>query len=196
MHTLDRSSDPAIDPARRAALTRLRADVGAHLPAGLPEPLTLVWSHHAAVGLDRGTPWLWGPVQRDPLMGPAGPAVLPRRQQQELKRIVAAALPFAAVGVAHELDPDGPVRLIADLLCDGPRTCSDAVARELVGPVPPHPGVARATGMLDALVGGAAARVSHTLEVLLDPIVFGVAAPWPLVHGAPSLWYPLVAWRW
>ena len=89
------------------------------------------------------------------------------------------------------------MRSLLPLLADGPRTCTDEVARELVGPVPDHPGVARTVGILDALVGGdALAWAGDALERLLDPVVFGVVAPYGLVHGAPAAFQPLVAWRW
>ena len=127
-------------------------------------------------------------------MGDRGPAVLPRRQRRQLARIAATGARFDAIGVAHELDPDGSAKDLLSLLVDGPRTCSETVARELVGSVPPHPGVAgtvRALGALVRLEGSA-----RLLDRLLDPVVFGVVAPWPLVHGVPSVWQPLVAWRW
>lgn len=193
MHTLDLRRDPAIDARTRAALVNARADVAARCPQLAP-PATVRWSARPVAGLDRATPWLWGPADRDPLLGPGGPAVIPLPQLRELRRIVAAGARFDAVGVAHELDPDGPVRPLLPLLADGPRTCSDEVARELVGPVPARPG---ATRLLDGLVGGAAAgRLAGALDQILDPIVFGVVAPWPLTDGVPSLWFPLVVWRW
>ena len=83
---------------------------------------------------------------------------------------------------------------LSQMLGDGPRTCSEAVARELVGPVPPHPGLAATVRALETLVRvDVSARV---LDRLLDPVVFGVVAPWPLTHGVPSVWQPLVAWWW
>lgn len=193
MHTLDLCRDPAIDARARAALVRTQAAVAARYPQLAP-PTAVRWSAHPVVGLDRATPWLWGPADRDRLLGPGSPAVIPLPQLRELRRVVAAGAHFDAVAVAHELDPDGPVRPLLPLLADGPRTCSDEVARELVGPVPARPG---ATRLLDGLVGGAAAgRLAGALDRILDPIVFGVVAPWPLTHGVPSLWFPLVAWRW
>src|SRR6185369_2962851 len=100
---------------------------------------------------DRATPWMYGPANTDPLMGDRGPAVLPRRQRRQLARIAAAGARFDAIGVAHELEPDGPAKDLLPLLTDGPRTCSETVARELVGPVPPHPGLAATVRALEAL---------------------------------------------
>jgi hypothetical protein len=122
--------------------------------------------------------------------------VLPRRQRRELRRIASAGPRFDAVAIAHELDADGPAGVLLPLLADGPRTCTDAVAQELVGPVPVHRGVARAVATLDAVLGGdALARAGAILDRLLDPIVFGVVAPDGLVHGTPAVFQPLVAWR-
>jgi hypothetical protein len=194
MQTLDLRCDPTIDTATHDELARLVADLERRFPQ-LPSPIVLPWSDQQAVVDDGGTPWVYGPANSDPLM--AGRAVLPRRQRRQLVRIAENGVSFDAIGVAHELDPDGPAKSLLPLLADGPRTCSEAVARELVGPTPAHPGVARTVNALAALVrGDTPSRVARALERLLDPVVFGVVAPWPLDHGVPSVWQPLVAWRW
>ena len=193
MKTLDVRHDLAIDAVTRNELARLTADLERRFPE-LPPPIVLPWSDQQAVALDRGRPWMYGPAATDPLMGERGPAVLPRPQRRQLARIAATGARFDAIGVAHELDPDGPAKDLLPLLGDGPRTCSEAVARELVGPAPPHPGLAATVRALETLVRvDVSARV---LDRLLDPVVFGVVAPWPLTHGVPSVWQPLVAWRW
>lgn len=163
----------------------------------LRSPIVLEWSDRPVVALDRGAPWLYGPADRDPLMGAGGPVAVPRRQRRQLEEVAARGPRFHAVAVAHELDPDGPVRSLLPQLRHGPRTCTDEVARELVGPAPAHPAVVRVAGLLDSLVGGAAlAAAAGALDAVLDPIVFGVLAPAPLAHGTPSLWFPLAVWRW
>ena len=196
MQTLDIRRASAIDASSRNDIELVIAELERQFPQ-LPPPVVLPWSDQPVVALDRGQPWLLSPARSDPVMGDRGPAVLPRRQRRQLERIAASGGRFDAIAVAHELDPSGPAGCLVDLLRHGPRTCSDEVARELVGPVPPHPGLARAVGMLERLgsadVPGRAARM---LDLLLDPIVFGVVAPWPLTHGVPSVWQPLVAWRW
>ena len=193
MQTLDIRRTPTLDAGTRDDLERVIAALERQWPQ-LPAPIVLPWSDHQALALDRGTPWMYGPASTDPLMGDRGPALLPRRQRRQLARIAATGARFDAVGVAHELDPDGPAQDLFPQLVDGPRTCSETVARELVGPVPAHPGVARAVGAL--VRADLPARVAGLLDRLLDPVVFGVVAPWPLVHGVPSVWQPLVAWRW
>jgi hypothetical protein len=197
MLTLDIRRDAALDSAARDELTRVAVALDRRWPQ-LPPPIVLPWSDQPVVARDRDSVWLWGPAARDPLAGRDGETVVPRRQRQELARIAAEGTAFDAVAVAHELDPDGPARRLLPLLHDGPRTCTDEVARELVGPVPAHPRVARAAGTLGALVrsGPALARVGGVLDRLLDPVVFGVVAPRGLVHGTPAVFQPLVAWRW
>jgi hypothetical protein len=164
----------------------------------LPQPVWLRWTERPLVSIDRsGVPWVIGPAERDPLQGPHGRTVLPRRQRAKLKRIAELGVPFQRLAIAHELDTEGPVRQLLPALRNGPHQCSDEVARVLVGAVPAHPGVERAIGALDAAVGGAASAVhSHLLATILDPIIFGIIAPSPPQHGQLCLWYPLAAWRW
>ena len=193
MQTLDIRHASTINTASHNDIERVIAELERQFPQ-LPPPVVLPWSDQPVVALDRGQPWLLSPARSDPVMGDRGPAVLPRRQHRQLARIAATGARFDAIGVAHELDPDGPAKDLLPLLGDGPRTCSEAVARELVGPVPPHPGLAATVRALETLVRvDVSARV---LDRLLDPVVFGVVAPWPLTHGVPSVWQPLVAWRW
>jgi hypothetical protein len=196
MSTPVRGHDGSISPDTWEDLTPLATSLERQWP-DLPVPIARHWSDHPVVSLDGGTPWLHGPLERDPLMGHSGPIVLPRRPRRQLRKMAAAGLRFPALVIAHELDPTGPVRSLLALLQDGPRTCTDDVARKLVSPIPAHPGATRAAALFDRLVGGdTVAWAGQALDVLLDPIVFGVVAPGPLVHGSPSLWYPLVAWRW
>ncbi len=196
MQTLDIRRAPAIDAASRRDIERVIVELERQFPE-LPPPVVLSWSDQPVVALDRGQPWLLSSARSDPVMGERGPAVLPRPQRRQLHRVAASGARFDAMAVAHELDPDGPVTAVLPLLHDGPRTCSDEVARELVGPVPAHPGLARTVALLEGLVhGDVAGRAVRVLDRLLDPIVFGVVAPWPLTHGVPSVWQPLVAWRW
>jgi hypothetical protein len=196
MEALDIRRDATLDAGVRDELARVVAHLERQFPH-LPPPIVLACSDHPVVGLDGDTPWLYAFARHDPLLGENGVAVLPRPQRRQLQRIAATGARFDAVAVAHELDTDGPVRTLLPLLADGPRTCTDEVARALVRPVPAHPGVARAAGMLDALCGGdALAWAGEALDRLLDPIIFGVLAPFGLVHGAPAVFAPLVAWRW
>jgi hypothetical protein len=165
----------------------------------LPSPMTLEWSDSLVVVLDQGRPWIYGPVERDPLQGSRGGSVLPNGVRRRLKKIVRLGVPFQRLAIAHELDREGPVGDLLPALDDGPQPCTDGVARLLVGEVPAHPGVRRAVRVLDAAVGGATFAAGFPASLVgsvLDPIVFGVIAPQPPRHGELCLWYPLAAWRW
>ena len=115
---------------------------------------------------------------------------------RQLEKLAAQNMPVQRLAMAHELDPDGPVRHLMPMLRHGPRTCTDDVARAVVGPLPPHPGLARTARALEGLVTTASHACADALDILRDPIIFGVITPaWP-ISGQPALWYPLVAWRW
>jgi hypothetical protein len=139
---------------------------------------------------------LVGPAERDPVRTRAGRAIIPRGQRAQLERIRSTGVRFDRVAIAHELNPAGRVRPLLPLLEQTARPCLDNIARLVVGRTPPHPGVERAARALDNVLGDALATVGQSLEALLDPIVFGVVAPGGPRDGEPSLWYPLVAWRW
>jgi hypothetical protein len=165
----------------------------------LPAPMTLEWSDSLVVALDQGRPWIYGPVERDPLRGSRGGSVLPQRKRRRLKKIARLGVPFQRLAIAHELDREGPVGDLLPALEEGPRTCTDELARVLVGDIPAHPGVSRAVRVLDGAVAGAtfaASLPASLVSSVLDPIVFGVVAPQPPRHGELFLWYPLAAWRW
>jgi hypothetical protein len=196
MHDLD--VRPRFHPLHATGHAEL-ADLGAHIQhrwPSLPTPLIGQWSETPVVALERsGTPWIYGPIERDPLQGARGRTVLPRRQRSQLKQIAKLGIPFQRLAIAHELDRDGPVKQALPALRQGPHTCTDEVARRLVGDIPTHPGVARGIKVLDAAVRTSAAPV-NALTAVLDPIIFGVIAAKTPHHGQPCLWYPLVAWRW
>lgn len=157
----------------------------------LPRPLLLHWSDEPVLVLDDGRPWIYGPARRDPA-AVDGRAVLPRRQARRLTGFAALGVPIHDVAVAHELDPSGPVADLLPELADGPRTCTDEVARAVVGPAPPHPAVARTARLLDGIVRTA----TRTAGDILDPIVFGVVGRDRPEHGELCLFYPLAIWRW
>jgi hypothetical protein len=182
-------------PVTDVELARLHRRLRQSWP-GLPQPLVIPWSESPVLTLDRGTPWLYGPVERIPLHGRTGHTVVPRRQRAKLKAIASRGRLFQRVAVADELDPRGPVHNLLPALRRGPITCTDDLTCRLVRPVPAHPGTSRAVRALGRLVGSATSTAGRGVERLLDPIVFGVAATPALREGEPSLWFPLVAWRW
>jgi hypothetical protein len=164
----------------------------------LPEPLLLPWTETPLVSIDRsGVPWVIGSVEHDPLRSTRGRTVIPHKQRAQLKRIAKLGIPFQRLAIAHELDPEGPVRQLLPALRTRPQTCTTELARALVGQVPAHPGVTRAVTVLDAAFSGATSALGINAVVsVLDPIIFGVLGPTPPRHGHLCLWYPLVAWRW
>jgi hypothetical protein len=77
----------------------------------LPPPLVLEWTETPLIAVDRSSvPWVIAPAERDPVRDSRGHTVVPRRQRIKLKRIAELGVPFQRLAIAHELDPDGPVK--------------------------------------------------------------------------------------
>jgi hypothetical protein len=185
------------DARAHPELGGLCVQIGKEWPE-LLAPVVLAWTERPVVAIDdSGVPWIYGPVERDPLRGSAGRTVIPRRELARLKGIAELGIPFQRLAIAHELDSDGPVQQLLPQLQAGPRTCTDELARALVGELPAHPGITRAIRVLDAAVRGATSAVPiDAVITILDPIIFGIIAPTHPRQGQPCLWYPLAAWRW
>jgi hypothetical protein len=185
VHTLDTRHHGSTDLDRQAAALRRRYPE-------LPRPMFLPWSEEPVLLLDDGRPWLYGPSRRDPA-AVDGRAVLPRRVARRLAAFAELDVPFGEIAIAHELDPAGPVRALLPILVDGPRPCSDEIARDLVKPVPPHPVLKRTARVLDRLVRNGSAA---TIDVVLDPIVLAVVGSERPHQGEVRMFVPLAAWRW
>ena len=178
-------------------LVELAADLARDHGDLLQQPIVMTWSETATAALDRrDRAWVFGPAERDPLRDHRGRVPVPRAARARLQELAASGLPFQRVALAHELDPAGPVRELLPALRNGSLVCSEATARRLVGPPPPHPGVSRAARVLDAIVGGGASAAVRLVDTLLDPIVFGVVGVRTPHPGDATLWFPLVVWRW
>jgi hypothetical protein len=191
--------------SERSATMRLHARHDEITPAS-PErrPRIAAWFDWPVIGLHHGRTWLVAPAERDPLKTPDGRYVIPTRPLAELRRLSARGVQFDQIAIAHELNQEGLVRHLIPLLKHGPRTCTDEVARQLVGPVPPHPRVAQLADLMDRFAGGivrvakaGSATADRIAAFVHDPIVFGVVG----CRGAPAageaaLWYPLTAWEW
>ena len=191
---MDLRRDTALDAGMRDELARVIADLEQQWPQ-LPPPIVLSCSDRPVVGLDGGTPWLYAFADPTPCAARTGTPSSPVGSAGSCPDRGGRSQ-FDAVAVAHELDVNGPVRSLMAELADGPRTCTDEVARALVGPVPAHPGVSRAAGMLARSSAASPGVGGAALDRLLDPIVFGVVAPYGLAHGLPGVFQPLVAWKW
>ena len=189
----------------RLTTMRLR-ERQAEIAAADPElrPKLAPWIDWPLITLQHGLPWLIAPSERDPLRTPDGRYVIPTRPLAELRRLSATGVQFDQIAIAHELNQPSQVRQLLPLLMDGPRICTDQVARQLVGPVPAHPRVAQLAEIMDrcaadivrvARAGSATAgRISALVH---DPIIFGVVGcRGALVTGEAALWYPLTAWEW
>ncbi len=193
MNALDLRHDPAT--AGYAALTDLDAGLHRAWPELSPS-LVLPWSAWPVLACDPdGRVWVYGPAERDPLARD-GRTVVPRAQRTALAALAERGAPFQRVAVAHELDPEGPVRPLLPALAGGPRRCTDAVARAVTGAPPAPPRTARTLRGLDGLLRGGRRALAAAADQLLDPIVFGVLGPRPPAEGEPCLWVPVVAWRW
>jgi hypothetical protein len=188
------SQSHPLEVATHRELNELSVQMKQSWPS-LPQPLSLEWTEAPLVSIDRsGVPWIIGPAERDPMRGSRGRSVIPRQQRARLKQIAELDVPFQRLAIAHELNPEGPVRELLPALKTGPLIPTDEVARVLVGAVPEHPSVVRAIQALDVLVCGAVP--DRVWNALLDPIILGIIAPTPPLHGQLCLWYPLAAWRW
>jgi hypothetical protein len=193
--TLAPPTDTSITAALRVRHDQI-AEAGPQLQPGIAP-----WTDEPLIGLHRGRVWLVVPAPRDPLRTSDGRYIVPAQPLSELRRIAASGLHFHHIAIAHELEPTGPARHLLPALTDGPRTCTDQVARRLVPPFPGHPSAARLALVMDRVAGGVVqfARTNTGLlsTFLTDPIIFGVVgcrgAPVP---GEPALWYPLAAWEW
>jgi hypothetical protein len=195
LELLSQSQSPKV--GTQPGLARLSRQVEVRWP-DLPPPLALDWTETPLIAVDRSSvPWVIGPAERDPVRDSRGHTVLPRQQRVKLKRIAELGIPFQRLAIAHELDPDGPVKQLLPALREGPRRCTDVVARALVGGVPAHPGTSRAIRALESPIRATTSTAPiRVLSTILDPIIFGIIAPTAPLHGEPCLWYPLVAWRW
>jgi hypothetical protein len=147
--------------------------------------------------------WILAPQECDPLTGRDGRCVLPPSAVADLRRIAAAGMEFHAIAIAHEVDPDGPVRRLVPQLQDGPRSCPPDLARILVGPVPPDPRaawLARSMGQaMAALARPVTALAQRADEFVrrLDPVVFGlIGVDGRLEPGSPVLWVACTMWEW
>jgi hypothetical protein len=185
VHTLETRQHRTADLDRQAAALR-------SLHPELPRPLFLPWSEEPVLLLDQGRPWLYGPARRDPA-AVDGRAAVPRHIARRLAAFADLDVPFGEIAIAHELDPGGPVKAFLPVLVDGPRPCSDEIARDLVGPAPPHPVLKRTARVLDRLVRNGSAA---TVDVVLDPIVLGVVGSERPAQGEVRMFVPLAAWRW
>ena len=176
----------------------------------LRAPFVAIWENHHRLVMDKAVPWLFCPLEIDPLRNPRGGYPLPTEVASELSRLSEAGASFDQIALAHELDPTSKALAnIDDVPSEGlimsPRDAAKALGRT---PAPESSLASarkideglRKTGRVvrRGIEGLALAAVALPAAALAsDPIVFGVAG----IHGVPMsgkpvLYYPLAAWLW
>jgi hypothetical protein len=186
-------------PSRRQALTATQQRVQSALP-GLATRIAPCTGRPQLRLTGDGRVWMLSPLSCDPLTDPGGRYVVPPSALDDLRRIAAAGIEFHAMAVAHEIDPNGPVRQLVPQLRDGPRSCPPQLARVLVGAVPADPRADR----LARSMGRALTAVARPMQVLarqtaglLDPVMFGlIGEDGRLEPGWPALWVACTSWEW
>jgi hypothetical protein len=160
-----------------------------------------------------GSDWVISPVS------PSEISVVPRSQQEVLRRIDASGIRFPVLYIAHEV-PKGRAFEKLDVDLQSVRQLHPSEVPQLVGPTPPPVGatelanrlstradqvltvirrasaIAGATAMAAlaapvVLVGTAAAAIST-----IDPIIFGAVPAVSAREGEPAAWYVLARWDW
>ena len=177
----------------------------------LRQPLLADWQDNHRLVVDKGVPWIFGPVEIDPLLDRQGRMPLPDDIAAELRALAAAGAEFDRIVIAHELDAEGPVASLCDDVPAWGRPISGADARRCV--VPPTASEATRSGasQLDdrvrraAEIGRGIARTAAVVAAaplalplaVMDPIIFGVnGIGAPPRHDEPAVFYPLAAWVW
>jgi hypothetical protein len=186
-------------PARRQTLTAIQQQVQLAVP-GLATRIAPCIDRPQLRLTGDSRVWMLSPLSCDPLTGPGGRYVVPPSALADLRRIAAAGIEFHAMAVAHEIDPDGPVRQLVPQLRDGPRSCPPQLALALVGAVPADPRADR----LARSMGRALTATARSMQVLaretaarLDPVMFGlIGADGRLDPGWPALWVACTSWEW
>lgn len=173
----------------------------------LRKPVLGDWQDNHRLVVDQGVPWIFGPLEIDPLLSRRGGMPLPDEIAAELRALSDAGATFERILVAHEVDPSGPVARLADDVPPWGVALSSADARRCVTRPSPSQRSREGADTLDGRVrraGRVGRRIAETAAVVaaaplavLDPIVFGVnGIVGPPRHDEPAVFYPLAAWRW
>ncbi|MDQ6523994.1 hypothetical protein RB608_10300 [Nocardioides sp. LHD-245] len=158
----------------------------------LPPCTIAPWQPEPLLVMDKGSPWILLPYDKDPLRTRDGGYPFPREVKRTLAAIAHKGVDFDSLAVAHELDPKGPVApLLGKIPPEGVR-CDEAAARELIGKTPAAEGHKRMAATLNR-AGDAAAEYGPAalLGLALAPVAI-VAAPIALLAAAASGIDPIV----
>jgi hypothetical protein len=171
----------------------------------LPNPIVASWDERHRLVIDRGEPWIVGPLEIDPYLTKTGGYPFPKDVGAQLERISMAGARFHRIVIAHEVDRTGPVVAVLPKVPRAGLAISAKDAKVYLGrtPSPEKPKDMAASfdkairKVVRAGAAGAAVVGAMLTAPMLDPIVFGVVG----VHGQPrngepAICYPLAAWRW
>jgi hypothetical protein len=200
-----------INERERAQVVRIDNELRDRVPA-LRAPFVAPWEEQQRLVVDRGQPWLFGPLEVDPYRRRDGGYPMPAPVDATLRSIAAAGAAFHRIAIAHELASERVGVTYLEELPAGGVLVPAAEARRMLGPAPAaEESVASARRLDEALrrTGRAVRRVGEgvatvaagtaavVLAPLADPIVFGVVGLHGLpLPGQPALHYPLAAWLW
>ena len=224
-------SDARVIRLQELARARMRVPVVARRVAALEREADSVVSRARWAGVDisyqgiaplfaetmayagEGSDWVIGPVS------PSEVPVVPRSQQEALRRLDESGVRFPVLYVAHEV-PKG--RAFEEWGADVQpvRQLHPSEVSRLVGPTPPPLGVTELANRLSAkadqvlaavrrasVVAGATAITALAAPVVLvdsaaaaitrlDPIIFGAVPAVSAREGEPAAWYVLARWDW
>ncbi len=157
--------------------------------------------------------WVIGPMR------PSEIPVVPRSQQEALRRLDAWGLRFPVLYVAHEV-PDGQAFAQTGGDLQTVRQVRPSEMPELVGPTPPPVVVTKVADHLSekaeqilsairraSVVVGTTAMAALAAPVVaagsaaaaiatIDPIIFGAVPAVSAREGEPAAWYVLAKWDW
>ncbi|WP_286928874.1 MULTISPECIES: hypothetical protein [Aeromicrobium] len=161
----------------------------------LPDYRVAPWSPEPLLVLDKQSPWIVMPYDKDPLRARDGGYPFPRDVKRRLQDFATRGVDFDSLAIAHELDPKGAVAPLLEKIPPTGLVCDASTTATLVGETPATGASKRMATTLNragdaiaesgpkVLLGLALAPVAIVAAPLalaaaavegIDPIVFGV----------------------
>ncbi len=223
--------DARVTRLQELATARMRNPVVARRVAVLEREADSVISRASRAGLDisyQGIAPLFADTmaysgdESDWVIGPVSPSeisVVPRSQQEILRRIDASGVRFPLLYIAHEV-PKGRAFARRDADLQPVKQLLPSEVSHLVGPTPPPASATelanrlstRADQVLTAMRKASVAAAATAMAALaapvvlvgsaaaalatIDPIIFGVVPAVSTREGEPAAWYVLARWDW
>ena len=223
--------DARVTRLQELAAARMRNPVVARRVAVLEREADSVISRASRAGLDisyQGIAPLFADNmaysgdESDWVIGPVSPSeisVVPRSQQEILRRIDTSGVRFPVLYIAHEV-PKGRAFARRDADLQPVRQLLPSEVSHLVGPTPPPASATelanrlstRADQVLTAMRKASVAAAATAMAALaapvvlagsaaaalatIDPIIFGVVPAVSTREGEPAAWYVLARWDW